>query len=286
LQLHRQSSLITRTVILTTGVAVAAVIWLAFTSTQPSATTIITPSAQAIYPDGIANPSEPSGMSPPAANALPGYALDYVTDFPGSQLPAGWQGFVGTPGGGTRKAPLELSHLVVSNGLLQLNVWKDPKYQNQWVAAGLCQCDKPFTYGAFFVRSKVTGPGPNEVELLWPIANEWPPEIDFNETGPVDTGTSVTVHFTPQDYTDQRTLRIDMTKWHTWGIIWSPTSLIFTVDGITWAKISALDEIPHQPMTLHIQQQTWCSYGRDCPKKPVSFQINWVAEYERLPTTP
>ena len=104
----------------------------------------------------------------------------------------------------------------MSGGLLQLNAWKDPQYQDKWVTGGLCQCKLAKTYGAYFVRSRVTGPGPNEVELLWPASNAWPPEIDFNETGEL-ASTSSTVHFSTINLFDQRNIYIDMSQWHTWG---------------------------------------------------------------------
>jgi len=65
----------------------------------------------------------------------------------------------------------------------------------------------------------VTGAGPTEVELLWPTSNIWPPEIDFNESGSVTKSTSATVHYGTSDPIDQRTLMVDGTHWHTWGVI-------------------------------------------------------------------
>jgi beta-glucanase (GH16 family) len=168
---------------------------------------------------------------------------------------------------------------VVSGGLLQLNTFKDPAYDNKWTTGGLCQCGHAQTYGAFFVRSRVTGAGPDEAMLLWPVAKVWPPEIDFNETGEGDTSTGATVHYGGTNLLDQRSVSIDQTQWHTWGVIWSPDSITYTVDGHVWGKISLKYEIPDQPMTLHLQQQTWCNKDRDCPVAPVSMLVNWVAEY-------
>ncbi len=79
-------------------------------------------------------------------------------------------------------------------GELLLSTYRDKHYQNRWVTGGLCQCGLPHVYGAYFVRSRSTGVGPNEVELLWPENNQWPPEIDFNET-PSAHQSSATVHW-------------------------------------------------------------------------------------------
>jgi beta-glucanase (GH16 family) len=141
------------------------------------------------------------------------------------------------------------------------------------------QCGLSQTYGSYFVRSRQTGPGPTTVHLLWPVARVWPPEIDFNETGGDVTSTSATVHFDNPTSIDQRTLKIDMTQWHTWGVIWTPSSITYTVDGQVWGKVAVASEIPDQAMTLDLTQQTWCSQGYACPTSPQSTQIDWVAEY-------
>jgi hypothetical protein len=205
------------------------------------------------------------------------YTLGYVTDFSGSALPSGWDVYTGTPGGDAG-AQWGSAHVVVSGGVLHLNTWQDPAYGNEWVAGGLCQCGRPETYGAYFVRSRVTGPGPTQVELLWPTAG-WPPEIDFDETGGDVAGTSATVHFGTSNSTDQRTLSIDMESWHTWGVIWTPTSITYTVDGQAWGKVAVASEVPRIPMTLDIQQQTWCASGWACPTAQESTEVDWVAEY-------
>jgi beta-glucanase (GH16 family) len=217
-------------------------------------------------------------MAPPAANALPGYAQSYVTDFPGSSLPSGWGTFAGAPGGDPG-AQWAASHVVVNGGLLQLNTWQDPAYSNNWVAGGVCDCGHSQTYGAYFVRSRTTGPGPTVVQLLWPAASVWPPEIDFDESGGTTGGTTSTVHFGASNNQDHRSVSIDMTQWHTWGVVWSPTAITYTVDGQVWASVNVPSEIPNQAMTLDIDQQTWCSTGTACPTSPQSQLVDWVAEY-------
>ena len=114
------------------------------------------------------------------------------------------------------------AHVEVNGGLLQLNAWRDPAYGGEWVTGGVCQCQVTNTYGAYFVRSRMTGAGPTQVELLWP-ASGWPPEIDFDETyGPV-TSSMGTLHYTSNNSEIHNVVNVDMTQWHTWGVIWTPT---------------------------------------------------------------
>ncbi len=248
----------------------------ASTTTVPAPTT--TTVASSAYPVGTPDNSEPSGMAPPAADALAGYSSSYTTDFTGTSLPAGWDVYSGTPGGDPG-GQFGAAHVAVSGGLLQLNTWQDPAYGSEWVTGGLCQCGLARTYGAYFVRSRVTGAGPTAVMLLWPSAPVWPPEIDFNETGGDVAATSSTVHFGADNAIIQRHLTIDMTKWHTWGVIWTASSVTYTVDGVVWGSVSTAGTIPSQDMTLDLQQQTWCSSGWACPSSPQSMQVDWVAEY-------
>lgn len=259
--------------LVTAGLALITVLW--FALTVPHNGVIAKTVA---FPIGSLNASEASGMAPPSAQALKGFKLSYVNDFNGTSVPSGWFLFSGVPGGlpGGHFAP---SHVVVSDGLLQLNTWKDPQFQNHWVTGGLCQCGLGHTYQAYFVRSRITGAGPNEVELLWPLNNHWPPEVDFNESGAHSDRTSSTVHWGIDNQIEQVLLTINLERWHTWGVIWTPTSIIYTVDGRQWGSITNLVEIPRQPMRLDFEQRASCRLNRDCPTHPVSMLIDWVAEY-------
>jgi beta-glucanase (GH16 family) len=166
--------------------------------------------------------------------------------------------------------------------MLSLNTFQDPAYGNEWVTGGVCDCGVAPTYGAFFVRSRDTGAGPTSVELLWPQSNDWPPEVDFNETLGLATATTATIHWGPNNTQYHSSYNVNMTQWHTWGVVWTPTSITYTVDGTVWASVtSASAQIPNVPMHLALQQQTWCGASPvwACPTTPVSMQINWVAIY-------
>jgi hypothetical protein len=265
------------------GLALSAVVLLALEGVAPRATfsSTATVSATLQYPLGIPNIHEPSAMAPPGPHALAGYHRVYVTDFKGSSLPAGWVDFTGVPGGDPdgQFAP---SHVVVGGGMLHLNTWRDPKYHNKWASGGLCQCGAQYTYGAFFVRSRITGAGPNEVELLWPYSNRWPPEIDFYETGTKDMSTSWTLHYGSDNSFVQQTLKhVNQTQWHTWGVIWSQNRITYTVDGRAWGSFTGSYAIPTVPMTLDLQQRPGCSLSPVCTSVPQTMLVDWVAEYTK-----
>jgi beta-glucanase (GH16 family) len=62
-------------------------------------------------------------------------------------------------------------------------------------------------------------------------------------------------------------------------VIWSASSITYTLDGRVWGTVTDPSEIPNQPMTLDLDQQTWCASGFACPTAPQSELIDWVAEY-------
>lgn len=232
------------------------------------------------FPVGVPDPTQPSGDAPPSSDAMVGYHLSYVANFTSAKIPKGWDLFSGVPGGdpGGRFSP---SHVEVSDGMLQINTFQDPAFQNTWVTGGLCQCGRAMEYGAYFVRSRQTGAGPTDVQLLWPASNTWPPEIDFNETGGSATSTSSSVHFGKTNHVVQRHVDINMTLWHTWGVIWTPSFIEYTVDGRIWGIVQDASEVPHTKMTLDFEQRQECEENRQCPTAPESMQIDWVAEYAK-----
>lgn len=271
----RQNSFLRGTFSLTRFLS-AITLFVASVSVWSGAATVHPPTT---YPVGVLNSKEPSGMAPPLANAVADYHLTYVTDFNQSHLPRGWYPFTGVAGGDPTDR-FSAHHVVVAQGLLRLKTYQDPTNLNAWTTAGLCQCGRPLTYGAVFVRSRQTGNNVNSAELLWPNNNSWPPEIDFNENLFRTNATTATVHWTGNQ-TDFHVLRIDMSQWHTWGVIWTPTRIVFTVDGRVWHLFSVPSSIPHLPMNVDIEQRVKCPSSKYCPRRPSALLVDWVIEYQR-----
>lgn len=246
---------------------------------------ILIPSASATthpHANGCASASagghEPSREAPPGPHQLHGYTRSYCTDFLGSNLPAGWGRFRGVPHGDPASM-FDPTHVVVADGMLSLNTTRDAANGGRWATGGTCQCGVGRTYGVYYVRSRITGAGDDEVQMLWPVAHVWPPEVDFNETGNLLTKTAWYVHFRSGGHQIARTLRINLTRWHTWGVRWTPRLITFTVDGRPWGVVRSTSVIPHERMTLDLSQQTWCGIAPECPVRPVSMQVDWIAEF-------
>jgi Glycosyl hydrolases family 16 len=232
-------------------------------------------------PVGIRDLREPSGYRPPSATAMRGYRQTYVDDFRGPLSWRRWFLFSGVPSGDP-SGLFAKSHVGVSRGLLRISTWRDARYGGQWTSGGVGLYGVPFTYGAIFVRSRETAPGPDTTELLWPADNQWPPEIDFDEAGQSSRAQWWFVHYdSPGDQVDGH-MAINIEHWHTYGVIWTPSSIRFVVDGKVWGKTTSSSVIPHLAMTLDLQAQSWCGIqGEPCPSRSSTLLVNWVALYTR-----
>ncbi|MCU4186182.1 glycoside hydrolase family 16 protein [Acidiferrimicrobium sp. IK] len=205
-----------------------------------------------------------------------------------------WGAYSGQPAGDP-SGWWEPSHVAVTGGNLVLSTYRANTPQGmRWVSGGVGQInDRAQTYGRYLVRMRSTGgKGISAIALLFPTGT-WPPEVDFYEDSPLDnrrTSMSATLHYGPRDDDIiQHTLRnVDFTKWHVFGVDWTPGHLVYTIDGRPWAEVSS-SRVPAVPMTLDIQSQalacTQTFHG--CPDSTtppvVKTEVDWVATYRMAP---
>ncbi len=135
------------------------------------------------------------------------------------------------------------------------------------------------------------GKGVAVVALLWPSRGDWPPEIDFAESGGETSArdhVTATLHYGADNSQVQSTLWGNFSHWHVLGVQWTPGLLVYTVDGRGWAELRS-HAVPSEPMELDIQTQTGTCGDpyAPCPDSTtpgrVNAQINWVAAYAYRP---
>jgi beta-glucanase (GH16 family) len=230
-----------------------------------------------------------------ASNGSPGDARVkwkrvFSDDFRNGLDRSKWGLYSGQPGGdpGGWWAP---SHVVVRNGVLNLETYRDPRFGGRWVSGGLSNARAlKQTYGKYEVRFRVdNGKGVAAILLLWPVRDHWPPEIDFGEDGGM-TGRrrsmSATLHYGAENHLIQREVRADFTRWHTIGVEWTPGKLVYTLDGRPWGRVRSR-HVPSEPMELAMQAQAGTCGDRyaPCPDSStpakVNMQIHWVRVYAR-----
>jgi beta-glucanase (GH16 family) len=212
----------------------------------------------------------------------------FFDDFSRGLQRSRWGVYSGQPGGdpGGWWAP---PHAVVAHGVLNLETYRDAHFGGRWVSAGVSSAPAiRQTYGEYEVRMRMDpGRGVAFVALLWPVRDVWPPEIDFAESGG-ETSTrdhiTATLHHGADNSQLQRTIRVNLTRWHTLGVQWLPGRLSYTIDGKAWATVRSRF-VPNQPMEMDLQTQAGTcgdSYA-PCPGAStpahVNAQIAWVAAY-------
>lgn len=236
---------------------------------------------------------------------IAGYVQTFADDFTGASLdPDDWQTYWGVPGG-TPGGCWDPSHDVVGGGELDLETYADPGaiaadapyldvggcpaggVEDDLVSGGLKLVGLSQTYGIYEVRMRADdAQGVGVVALLWPTANSWPPEIDFAEDDGADPRSSVqaSLHVGPDDAQYTHQLPVDASQWHTYGVIWSPGELQYTIDGTVWATTSG-PEVPDVPMQLVIQSGAAdCGGWEVCPDQATArsltnVDIDWVVAY-------
>jgi hypothetical protein len=158
-----------------------------------------------------------------------------------------WGKYEGQPGGNPY-GYWEPSHVQAYDGLALLRGYRDG---GQYVTGGFMLSSIAQTYGKYVVRARFDRSASIEhCMLLWPTSG-WPPEIDFSE-GPTSQGVMATSHWGSGNSQMHAFKQVDMTQWHTYGVEWTPTRLLFTIDGVGWATMGG-SAVPHQTMQLAIQ---------------------------------
>jgi hypothetical protein len=146
------------------------------------------------------------------------------------------------------------------------------------------------TYGRYTVRYRYA-PGSNiagfkSVWMLWPDSNQWGDgEVDFHELGNeanrrsgwaamlqacgYNTGCPQQVQNFP----------IDVTKWHTATVMWTPGRIRVWLDGHLMA--TSTTRVPNKPMHLLLQTEA-SDYGPVAkPNAVMNIDVDWVTVYTR-----
>lgn len=241
-----------------------------------------------------ASASDPSGVPMPTGD-LPGWHQVFADDFDTAGLDSQWTAYWGRPGGDPGGF-FDPSHVTVSGGELVISASHDltdaawDAGPGTYVTGGVSSSPSfAQTYGRYLVRFRMdAGRGIAHAILLWPQSNTWPPEIDFSEDNGADRATDyATLHYGAANTQVGRHVAVDLTRWHTLGVVWTRGRLVYTLDGQVWATVSNA-EVPSVPMTLDIQTQGWAcgtSTWEQCPDATtpprVDLDVDWVVAYHQ-----
>ncbi|MBA8792638.1 beta-glucanase (GH16 family) [Friedmanniella endophytica] len=238
--------------------------------------------------------TEAGTWMPSAPRTQKGWKADFVENFNGPLNTNVWGRYMGGIPQGTKStymldnATVTPSPLKANNGILQMRT----RYSNgKWTSAGMSS-GRGFAakQGMWQVKAKFDRAyGVGYVFLLYPKGGAWPPEVDFAEGVMGGPRIMSTVHYgTAKNHKQIQRFRhdVDMTKWHTYGVILSTNKIQYTIDGKVWATVKTKNS-PKVPMWLGIQagvKDCRVSTGQCLSKKTpksAAISIDWVAHYRR-----
>ena len=188
-------------------------------------------------------------LTPAQAATSPHFTLRLHDTFNSGIQSSRWGKYEGQPSS-TPYSVWSPSHVVAVNGVAMLRGYP---VDGRYVTGGFMLNSVTQTYGKYVVRARFQRSSVvQHAMLLWPTSG-WPPEVDFSE-GPTTKGVMATAHWGSDNSQQHAFLHVDMTRWHTYGVEWTPTRLLYTVDGRAWAVMTGA-AVPHQPMRLAIQTE-------------------------------
>jgi hypothetical protein len=242
----------------------------------------------------------PSGQAMPVGNQ-PGWKQVFRDNFTGTTISPKWNAYRGAIGGGVG-GWWAASHAVVRSGELVLKTYQDPTactdaaicpLFNDEVSGGV-KMKLAQTYGKYLIRVRTTPVADTQfLAILWPAVGTGPPETDFAvEGGPLNLTTiGAMIKYGPTATTTTETIVPDSVtanpaQWHTLGVVWSPGSVTYSIDGTVWAT-EANPNISSAPMNLVLQSQTTCEAvpGHTCTAPWATTEpnvdVDWVVAYTR-----
>lgn len=226
-----------------------------------------------------------SAATTTVTTTAPTWKSVFSDEFTSGYSTATWTRYNGVPRccAATRWDP---SHLVVSQGIMNLQNYRDSALGGKWVSAGLSMGKSlDQTYGKWSVRFRMDrAMGVGMCFALWPKTG-WPPEIDFAEESAkygdrtVETGT---LHYGSANSQIHSKVTGDFSQWHTASVEWTPGKIVYLMDDKPWATITS--HVPAQPMHLIMQTHVGSNGSSgDMPAASITghvdLQIDWVHVY-------
>ena len=141
------------------------------------------------------------------------------------------------------------------------------------------------TQGQWLVRAKLDrASGIGYAFLLYPAGGGWPPEIDIAEGTAGQTKIMSVLHFDSANKQVKKDLHLDITQWHTYGVIMYGSNISFTVDGAVWFSFVNAG-VPAVPMWFGMQTNAKPNDGVNwewvtgATPNTSKIAVDWVSHY-------
>lgn len=234
----------------------------------------------------------------PTGTSLPGYSLVFQDDF--NTLNSVWHT------GHWWSRPTDYSttntneqqayaaaNVSVSNGALVITARKESaggkSYTSGLVETGGDQYGYPtsftFQYGYIEARIRIpSGQGLWPAFWMWPADYADPPELDIMEILGHQPGILYMATHYPGGTAEYNYSGADLSQeYHVYGCEWTPTSVVWYLDGVERARLTDPAKIPQEAMYLILN----LAVGGDWPGPvsdsvlPATMQVDWVRVYQK-----
>jgi hypothetical protein len=128
------------------------------------------------------------------------------------------------------------------------------------------------------VRSSVGPEAYHSLALLWPDAEDWPAggEVDFMEVvDPARQNVQFWIHYDPDGKKESREVAVDAIAWHSYAVEWTPSHVVYYVDGEPRWEITDPVRIP--PRAMHLCLQLDYFGGAAIPG--AQQMVDWARQY-------
>ena len=193
---------------------------------------------------------------------------------------------------GSGTTALGLNPFSINNGVLTITATNTPTadlsvLNNYKYTSGLLTTEKSFTqtYGYFEIKAELpSGQGVWPAFWMLPADGSWPPELDVMEQ---IGGKSVyeTSHFVNSSGTITSTgfssyVPTNATGFHTYGVLWTPTTLGWYVDGVEVATAATPSDM-NKPMYMLVNLAIGGNWPGSAPSNFTSaqMQVDYVRAY-------
>jgi Ca-dependent carbohydrate-binding module xylan-binding/Glycosyl hydrolases family 16 len=241
----------------------------------------------------------PTDGSMPTAD-LPGWHLVLNDDFPGTSLDlTKWYEPYDSPSHQWRP-----QQVTVHDGVLDIDAAKQA--DGYWWSSGVNGGrGLKQTYGKYLVRARFdAGRGISDALMVFPTGTtgcDWPPEIDFSESGGDNDSLTRTSYSGFYHYrspvtgcgsandgrVDFGSVSADFTKYHIIGVEWTPGKLVYTLDGQPWATSTDINIGQFNTINGELVLQSQSCNELPCTDATtplhVHLIVDWVAIYAYRP---
>ena len=241
------------------------------------------------YPVGVVDLYEPSGLAPPGpSDARRATRRSTSTTSPGRSTSR-----CGPGSAASRRATLRPVRARTTSGTRDGDARASGRGATRRAttsgrpAGSACAACTPPTARSSCARAR-RPPVPTTSSCSGRSTTRGRPSSTSTRPGTSPIASTWTDHYrSPTTKVQEQRRRSTSREWHTWGVVWTPTSVTFVVDGHAWGPRSPRRRrSPTSPMTLDLQQQTWCGILPECPRHRSQLLVDWVAVYTPTPSPP